>query len=119
VDLWGRLSNPVQRRLSDAAVDDLVRSHSDGASIDSLARRLGVHRTTLLHHLDRRGVPRPPNTRKMTDRTVRQAATWYQTGESLKTVAARFGVDPRTRAREFKKAGIQVRPRRGWSPGSP
>jgi AraC-like DNA-binding protein len=64
-------------------------------------------------------VPRPPNTRKMTDRTVRQAATWYQTGESLKTVAARFGVDPRTLAREFKKAGIQVRPRRGWSPGSP
>jgi AraC-like DNA-binding protein len=102
----GRLSNPVQRRLSDADIDDLVRSHREGVPIDSLGRRFGVHRTTLLHHLDRRGVPRPPNTRKMTDRSVRQAETRYRKSESLKAVASRFGVDPRTLAREFSKAEI-------------
>jgi AraC-like DNA-binding protein len=54
----------------------------------------------------RRGVPRPPNTRKMTDRSVRQAETRYRKSESLKAVASRFGVDPRTLAREFSKAEI-------------
>ena len=112
----GRLSNPVQRRLSEHDVDDLVEAHRGGASIDSLTYQFGVHRTTILHHLDRRGVPRPPATRKMTDHTVRQAAVRYRTGESLKVVAAQFGVDARTLAREFDRAGIRTRPRRGWPP---
>jgi AraC-like DNA-binding protein len=114
VDLWGRLSNPVQRRLSDADIDDLVRSHGPGVSIDSLARRFGVHRTTILQHVDRRGVRRPAVARKMTDRTVRQAATRDGKGEPLKLVAARLGVDERTLGRKFSKAGIPTRPRRGW-----
>jgi len=110
----GRLSNPVQRRLSNVDLDEIVLSHRNGASIDSLACRFGVHRTTILHHLDRRGVPRPPATRKMTDRTVRQAATSYRKGESLKAVAGRFGVNAGTLAREFTRAGVPIRPRPGW-----
>jgi AraC-like DNA-binding protein len=110
----GQLSNPVQRRLGDADADDLVSSHRTGKSIDSLAHRFRVHRTTILRHLDRRGVPRPPDMRKMTDHTIRQAATRYQTGESLTSVAADFGVSARTLAREFKQAGVQIRQRRGW-----
>jgi len=106
----------VLRRLSDEDVDEVVESHRGGASIDSLAHRFGVHRTTILHHLDRRGVPRPPATRKMTDRTVRQAAKRYASGESLKVVAVRFDVDAKTLAREFKRAGIKIRSRRGWHP---
>lgn len=111
----GRLSNPVQRRLSEAAVDDLVREYEAGSSIDSLAAQLGVHRTTIISHFDRRGVKRRRVARKMTDHSVLQAAKRYDTGESLKVVAARFGVDAATLAREFKRAGIPTRPRRGWS----
>ena len=92
-----------------------TRATSTASSIDSLARR-SSHRTTVIHHLERRGVHAPAICRKMTDRSVRQAATRYESGESLMVVAARFGVDARTLAREFKRAGVPIRPRRGWPP---
>lgn len=38
-------------------------------------------------------------------------------GTSLKAVAVRFDVDTRTLAREFRRAGIETRSRRGWLPG--
>lgn len=104
----------MQRRLSEHDVDDLVRDYESGSSIDALAARLDVNRTTIINHLDRRGIERRKSVRRMTDRSVRQAAKRYASGESLKVVAARFGVDARTLAREFKRAGIEIRSRRGW-----
>ena len=97
----------------------IVELYAEGSSIDPLARRYGVHRNTIIKHLDERRVKRRRVVRKMTDSTVEQAATRYRRvpGESLKVVASRSGVDARTLAREFKRAGIQVRPRRGWSTG--
>ena len=85
-----------------------------GASIDPLAVHLGVHRTTVMDHLERRGIERRRVVRKMTDRTVRQAARRYGAGESLKVVAGQFEVDASTLAREFRRAGVPIRPRRGW-----
>ena len=114
-DQEGRLSNPVQRRLSELAVDDLVRDYLAGSSIDTLAMQIGVNRTTIIHHLDRHGIERRKSVRKMTDRSVLQAAKRYEAGESLSVVAARFGIDARTLAREFRRAGVPIRRRRGWS----
>lgn len=110
----GRPSNPVQRRLSDEAVDELVSDYVAGWSIDAMAARLGVNRTTIIHHLDRRGIERRKSVRKMTDRSVRQAAKHYEAGESLRVVAARFDVDAKTLAREFRHSAISIRPRNGW-----
>jgi transposase len=104
----------VQRRLSGLDVDELVSAYLAGSSIDSLAAHLGVNRTTIISHLDRRSVERRKSVRKMTDQSVREAASRYRSGESLKAVAIRFDVDAKTVAREFKRAGVQVRPRRGW-----
>jgi hypothetical protein len=114
----GRLSNPVQRRLTEAAVDDVVGAYLVGSSIDSLAAQLGVNRTTIIHHLDRRRIERRNVVRKMTDRIVQRAATRYRHGESLKVVAAQFDVDATTLAREFRRAGVPIRPRRGWPPST-
>jgi len=110
----GRLSNPVQRRASEATVDELVVAYLEGLSIDGLAVQFGLHRTTIISHLDRRGIERRRSVRRMTDRSVRQAAKRYETRESLKVVAARFGVDAKTLAREFKRGGIAIRRRNGW-----
>jgi hypothetical protein len=118
VDLAGRLSNPVQRRLSGSTVDDLVRDYLAGLPIDSLAAQLGVNRTTIIDHLDRRDIKRRQTVRKMTDRSVRQTAKLYGSGEPLKVAAARFDVDARTLAREFRRAGVPIRPRRGWPPAT-
>ena len=106
----------MQRRLSEHDVDKLVGAYLDGWSIDALAAGLGVNRTTIISHLDRRGVNRRKSVRKMTDGTVSQAAKQYTAGASLKAVASRHGVDARTIAREFIQARIPIRARRGWPP---
>ncbi len=113
VDLAGRLSIPVQRRLPEAMVDDLVDAYLAGSSIDALAAGLEVNRTTIINHLDSRGIERRKSVRKMTDRSVRQTAKHCASGVSLVVVAARVDVDEQTLAREFKRAGVRIRSRRG------
>ena len=109
----GRLSNPVRRRLPTSEIDALVGLYRDGSSIDALARRYDVHRTTVIHHLDQAGVSRRCVVRKMTDATVALAAERYEQGASLATAASEFGVHQRTLARELRRAGIPIRARRG------
>jgi lambda repressor-like predicted transcriptional regulator len=110
----GRLSNPVQRRLSRAEIEQLTHLYREGASIDALARQYEVHRTTLIHRLDRAGIARRRVVRKMTDKSVALAAARYARGASLALVASEFGVHQRTLAREFRRAGAPIRARRGW-----
>ena len=111
----GRLSNPVQRRLPATEIDALVGLYRDGSSIDALARKYRVHRTTVIHHLDQTGVARRRVVRKMTEESVALAAARYEQGASLAVVASEFGVHQRTLARELRRAGASIRPRRGWS----
>lgn len=70
--------------------------------------------TTVTVQLDRRGVPRRRSARKMTDPLVVRAAERYSEGLPVADVASEFGVHARTLAREFRRAGIVTRPRRGW-----
>ncbi len=101
------------RRLRTAEVDDLRRRYADGETINDLAEEFRIHRTTVMEHLERGGVPRRRPVRSMTDITVRDAAERYAAGDSLLTVAKAFGVSERTIRREFNRAGVSVRPRRG------
>ncbi len=110
----GRLSNPVLRRLSDSEIEELTHRYGEGGSIDALARRYDVHRTTVMSHLERAGIERRRLVRKMTDDSVAQAAARYRNGASLVVVAREFGVHARTLAREFRRAGVAIRPRWGW-----
>ena len=95
-------------------IDALVGLYRDGSSIDALARRYHLHRTTVIHHLEQAGVARRRVIRKMTDESVALAAARYEQGASLAVVAAEFGVHQRTLAREFRQAGTPIRLRRGW-----
>ena len=103
-----------QLRLSQTQVADLVAKYLAGASAQTLAEEFGIHRTTVTTHLERHGVPRRACTRRLTDADVQQAAWHYAAGESLLDVGRRYEVDPATIAREFRTAGIKIRPRRGW-----
>ena len=60
-------------------------------------------------------MPRRRVVRKMTDALVAEAAAKYRDGHSLAAVAGQFNVDARTLGREFRKAGIAIRPRPGWA----
>jgi transposase-like protein len=75
----------------------------------------GVHRTTVAGHLDRHSVPRHDAQTAMDDEILKQAAEFYATGLSLADVADEFGVDAQTVANRLRRAGIAIRPRRGWS----
>jgi AraC-like DNA-binding protein len=108
----GRLSNPVQRRLTAETVDELVRLYLQGLSMNQLATLLSIHRTTVIHHLEGRGVSRRRIVRKLTNAEVTVAADRYAEGLSLASVAAEFDVHESTLAREFLRAGVATRSRR-------
>jgi hypothetical protein len=111
----GRLSNPARRRLSPTAIVDLVEAYQAGATISQLAVDFGIHRTTVTGHLDRHGIPRHSEQTAWDDEILTQAADLYATGLSLADVGHRFGVDAQTVASRFRRAGVTVRPRRGWA----
>ena len=107
----GQLSNPVQRRLTDTEIDDLVARYEARSTIEILASKFGVHRTTVMDHLRRRAVPRR-TPRKLTDQMVADSAHRYSSGETLAGVAEQLGIAPSTITRELRLAGIPIR-RRG------
>lgn len=99
-----------QIRLSDDEVDQMVIDYKSGQPICQLVRMYAVHRTTVLEHLERRGVARRPNVRKLTDGDVNRAAHLYTNGASLVRVGEAFSVNESTIRREFSVAGVQIRP---------
>jgi AraC-like DNA-binding protein len=107
----GRLSSPVQRRLTDSDIDALVAAYQAGSTIDTLARVFGVHRTAVMTHLERREVPRR-TPRKLRDQVVADAARRYTSGATLGEIALQLDVAPSTLARELRLAGTPIR-RRG------
>ena len=96
----GRLSNPVQHRLTRTEIELLVSQYRDGSSIQTLSRRYEIHRTTVMHHLNQSDVARRTLARKMNDATVALASAHYEQGASLTVAASTFGVDARTLARD-------------------
>jgi transposase-like protein len=115
VGLKGRLSNPrrdtqVQRRFTTRDVDELVAGYETGATVNELAARFGVHRTTVMHHLHRHGV-RGRSLRKLTDEQRADTAQRYRRGETLDELADRFSVAPSTIRRALEAAGVPMRPR--------
>ena len=103
-----------QRRLPPESVAELIRQYNDGSSVLTLAQAFRIHRTTVLQHLARHNVQCRRSVRSMTDAMVHEAAISYQEGGSLSAVASHFGVNAETLRREFKRANIPVRPRKGW-----
>ena len=93
----------------------MCQRYASGASIDELARSYGVNRTTIITHLDHQGVPRRRIVSKMTDVMVAKATARYRAGYSLTSVAREFRIHAKTLAREFRKAAVAIRPRRGWT----
>jgi DNA-binding MarR family transcriptional regulator len=46
----------MQLRLKPEQVDELVAAYRAGGTIKGLAKEYGIHHTTVMRHLDRRGV---------------------------------------------------------------
>jgi len=109
-----RRSVQRQRRLTPSEITHLAQDYTVGSTANQLAVSYGIHRTTVLKHLEQRGVDRRRTQRVLTNDDVAHAAALYSSGQSLKATGSHFGVDAETIRREFAKASIAIRPRRGW-----
>jgi len=106
---------PVQRRLSNLEIDELVNVYRIGRALVDLAAQFGIDRRTVAAYLAARDVERRVNRRKMTDDDVGEAALRYRAGDSLAKVALAFNVDAATIRRELHRSGVAIRLRRGWT----
>ena len=70
----------MQRGLSQAEIDRLIDRYRDSVSIDGLARRYEVHRTTVIHHLDQARITPRRVARKMTDESVGLSISFERRG---------------------------------------
>ncbi len=88
--------------LTASEVDRLVDDYLDGATVNELADRYGVHRATVSAHLTRRGV-----TRRQPGLGVEEAAEAVKVhlgGVSMRAVAQSMGVDRKAVRRALVEA---------------
>jgi hypothetical protein len=110
---WVHQIKQRQIRLDAERILELVKAYEGGASVRTLTAQYGIHRTTVMAHLERHGVTRRPNRRKLTDRMVAEATQLYNEGWSTVQLGRRFHVDDETVRRALRRVGVVLRPRRG------
>jgi transposase len=93
--------------LSATRVANLVDGYRAGATMNDLADRFGIHRTTVTQHLHRNSVA--IRQRGLDDHQVDHAIRLYQQGLSLVRVGARLDVHAETIRRALRARGIQMR----------
>lgn len=89
----------------------MAAARTAGAQINELAQRFGIHRATVIDHLERAGVPgRRRQGRTLSAAEVVEAGRLYEQGCSLLEVAGRWNVDRRYLSAALRSAGFAVRP---------
>lgn len=90
-----------QVRLSEVDIIKLVDDYRSGLTVIELSRRYGIHRTTVMDHLRRRGVPKQGP--KLKREQITQAKYLRNLGISYEKIGAVFGVDGETVRNSFTK----------------
>jgi DNA-directed RNA polymerase specialized sigma24 family protein len=99
----------MNRRLTRAERAQLTEQYGLGMSALELARQYGIHRHTVVKHLQRDGMVLRGGQLKMTQGLVQQALQFYAEGQSLATIGTRLGVDASTVHKALKRAGLKMR----------
>jgi hypothetical protein len=85
-----RRSRQIQRHLDADEVLSLLGAHAQGDTLDELAAAFGIHRTTVMAHLERQGAPRRSG---IVTKNINEATRLYEAGWSLAQVGERLHVD--------------------------
>ncbi len=99
-------------QLNTVQLDQLARHYLLGATVYQLAADFHIDRKTVslkLHQLEIEMRRKSPSAK-----VVEQMADLYKSGLSLATVGKQLTVDGETVRRCLTKAGVPLRPRRGW-----
>jgi transposase-like protein len=107
-----RVSRQIQRRLTPPEVEQFKQDYRDGTPINELANRYRIDKATVHKRIVRLGLPR----RKpcLSPAAVAESAAMNQSGRSLLAIGRHLGVAQGTVALALRKAGVSLRPRRGW-----
>ncbi|TVT20703.1 hypothetical protein LWP59_33840 [Amycolatopsis acidiphila] len=99
----------IQRQLRPDEVAQMVAQYRAGATMQDLADRFDVHRTTILKRLQTLGI----TTRfsKLEPDEVREAAELYRSGWTLDNLAKKYRVASSTVRAYFLADGVALRPR--------
>jgi IS30 family transposase len=100
-----------QRRLTAVELAKLSAAYRDGTPVNDLATQFRVHRSTVLDHLNRSGMPR--RYRALDAYQVEEAARLYEAGQSLRAIGIHFGRHASTLRLALIKAGFRTRDRNG------
>lgn len=98
----------AQTFLDAGQVDELVAMYVAGRTMQEIAERFRVHRTTVAIHLRRRSVPVRQG--KLTGGQIAEIGTIYEQGFTLAEIGVRFDVGQDTARRAVLEAGGTIRP---------
>ncbi len=96
-----------QRRLTREQVDQLVTEYQAGDSMQVLALRWELHRTTVAGHLLRTGVPL--RRQGIPNQELEEAVRLYGGGWSCQRLAERYDCDDETVRQALKRSGVKMR----------
>jgi DNA-directed RNA polymerase specialized sigma24 family protein len=96
--------------LGAADIDRLVQRYLTGTPINDLANEFGIHRSTVMKHVQRVGLQR--RQKLLADR-IDEACRLYQQGWSLRRIGTRFDVHANTVRRALANADVQIRDSHG------
>ena len=108
-----RTMKRVCRRLEPEGVARLVEGYAAGVPVDQLAASFGVNRVTVMKHTQDHYLPH--RTPRLDPDQVEDVIRLYSEGLSTATIGKQFRVDDGTIALALRKAGVALRPRRGWN----
>lgn len=86
-----RSINAPHRYLTDVGIDSLVADYLAGVGVGELARKYGIHRSTVTAHLRRRDIPQRQAGLSAAQRA--EAARLHRNGLSIRAISRRMGVD--------------------------
>ncbi|MDQ7991966.1 MAG: hypothetical protein AAGC63_03150 [Propionicimonas sp.] len=98
----------TRTHLTKAGVDSLVADYLAGAGVGELARRYGVHRSTVTAHLRRRNIPQ--RQAGLSAPQQAEAVRLYRDGQSLRAISRHMGVDRKAVRASLASANLLIDP---------
>jgi AraC-like DNA-binding protein len=100
----------VHTSLDAADIDRLIQMYLSGTPINDLADQFAIHRTTVMQHIRRSGVPRRQHV--LADQ-VDEARQLYERGWSLAQIGQHFDFHASTVRLALLKANVRIRDSQG------
>lgn len=94
--------------LSKAGIDSLVADYQAGSGVGELARRYGIHRSTVTAHLRRRNIPQRQTGLSAAQRA--EAVRLYRDGLFLRAISRRMGVDRKAVRASLASVNLLIEP---------